>query len=237
MDGAALLAAAVRAACQAKAPRRTIQAVAAAVTGVLVRPMAEAVPRPRSEVPAGAQGAPVPAPAEDPAVLVDTLRAARRAQRARKKVRRREAKQAASMHADVLAGTIDSKPRAAEPTIGGAAGRGVEPWGDSAERPAQAPPGPPAGDAPPGVPAEGPLVRPESLADQSSATPRTMQRASVQSGTLGGSVHTLGRPEVDDTDVAPRAASAGKGRAAPYAAAPRSKSGRHGKGPPAPPGR
>ena len=236
MDGAALLAAAVRAACQAKAPRRTIQAVAAAVTGVLVRPMAEAVPRARSEVPAGAQGAPVPAPAEDPAVLVDTLRAARRAQRARKKVRRRKAKQAASMNADVLASSVDGKPCAAVSTSGGAAGRGAEPWGDSAERSAQAPPGPSAGDAPPGVPAEGPLIRPESLADQSS-TPSGTLRASVQSGTLGGSVHTLGRPEVDDTDVAPRAASAGKGRAAPYAAAPRSKSGRHGKGPPAPPGR
>ena len=36
-DGAALLAAAVRAAVLAKAPRRTVQAVAAAVAGVLVR--------------------------------------------------------------------------------------------------------------------------------------------------------------------------------------------------------
>ena len=151
VDGAALLAAAVRAACQAKAPRRTIQAVAAAVTGVLVRPMAEAVPRPRSEVPAGAQGAPVPAPAEDPAVLVDTLRAARRAQRARKKARRREAKQAASLNADVLVSSVDSMPRAADPTTLGAAGRGAEPWGDSTVRPAQAPPGPCAGDAPLGL--------------------------------------------------------------------------------------
>ncbi|CAK0843372.1 unnamed protein product [Prorocentrum cordatum] len=232
VDGAALLAAAVRAACQAKAPRRTVQAVAAAVTGVLVRPMAEAVPRQRSEVPAGVHGAPVPAPAEDPAVLVDTLRAARRAQRARKKVRRREAKQAASLRADGLAGSVDSRPRAAVPTIGGAAGRGAESWGDSAERPAQAPPGPPAGDAAPGVPAEGPLVRPVSLADPSSEPPG-IQAASVPSVT---SAHTFGPSEIDDTDMAPRAASAGKGRAAPYAAS-RGKSGRHGKGPPAPPGR
>ena len=35
---AVLLAAAIRAACLAKAPRRTIQAIAAAVTGVLRRP-------------------------------------------------------------------------------------------------------------------------------------------------------------------------------------------------------
>ena len=39
-DLAGLLGAAVRAAVLAKAPRRTVQAVAAAVTGVLVRPTA-----------------------------------------------------------------------------------------------------------------------------------------------------------------------------------------------------
>ena len=38
VDGPALLAAAVRAAVLAKAPRRTVQSVAAAVAGVLVRP-------------------------------------------------------------------------------------------------------------------------------------------------------------------------------------------------------
>ena len=40
VDGASLLAAAIRAACQAGALRRTVQAVASAVTAILVRPAA-----------------------------------------------------------------------------------------------------------------------------------------------------------------------------------------------------
>ncbi len=106
VDGAALLAAAVSAACRAKAPRRTVQAVAAAVTGVLMRPSAAAVPRPNAAVPAGAQS-----PAEDdgdPALLLDTLRAARRAQRTRKKERRKAARQAASNALRSSIATINS---------------------------------------------------------------------------------------------------------------------------------
>eukprot|EP00929_Paragymnodinium_shiwhaense_P121787 TRINITY_DN9415_c0_g1_i2.p2 TRINITY_DN9415_c0_g1~~TRINITY_DN9415_c0_g1_i2.p2 ORF type:complete len:234 (-),score=45.56 TRINITY_DN9415_c0_g1_i2:2167-2868(-) len=98
-DGAALLAAAVRAACLAKAPRRTIQAVAAAVTGVLVRPLsAAAAPAPVSSVPARPQRTAaggdevVPASSED---LLNALRAARSAQRRRKKERRQAAKEVA----------------------------------------------------------------------------------------------------------------------------------------------
>ena len=101
MDGPALLAAAVRAACLAKAPRRTVQAVAAAVAGVLVRQMAEAVPRPRSEVPAGAQVA--AEPTEDLAGLVGTLRTARRSRRARKR-RSRAKSAAAAVAAEAKAG-------------------------------------------------------------------------------------------------------------------------------------
>ena len=106
MDGPALLAAAVRAACLAKAPRRTVQAVAAAVAGVLVRQMAEAVPRPRSEVPAGAQVA--AEPTEDLAVLVDTLRTARRSRRARK--RRSRAKSAAAAVAAEAKAGVEAVP-------------------------------------------------------------------------------------------------------------------------------
>ena len=101
MDGPALLAAAVRAACLAKAPRRTVQAVAAAVAGVLVRQMAEAVPRPRSEVPAGAQVA--AEPTEDLAGLVGALRTARRSRRARKR-RSRAKSAAAAVAAEAKAG-------------------------------------------------------------------------------------------------------------------------------------
>ena len=106
MDGPALLAAAVRAACLAKAPRRTVQAVAAAVAGVLVRQMAEAVPRPRSEVPAGAQVA--AEPTEDLAVLVGTLRTARRSRRARK--RRSRAKSAAAAVAAEAKAGVEAVP-------------------------------------------------------------------------------------------------------------------------------
>lgn len=95
VDSAALLAAAVKAACLAGAPRRTVQAVASAVTGVLVRP-AGAVLHTDLRMPAGTQ-----CRAEgddDPAQLLSALRSVRKAQRQRKKERRRAAKQAANQN-------------------------------------------------------------------------------------------------------------------------------------------
>jgi hypothetical protein len=77
LEGAALLAAAIRAAIQAKAPRRTVQAVAAAVTGVLWRPTAATEPQVDARAQAGTP--------------VAEVRADRRAQRQRKKDRRRDA--------------------------------------------------------------------------------------------------------------------------------------------------
>jgi hypothetical protein len=77
VEGAALLAAAIRAAIHAKAPRRTVQAVAAAVTGVLVRPTAAAARDIDASGPAG--------------TTVEEIRAKRSAQRQRKKLRRRSA--------------------------------------------------------------------------------------------------------------------------------------------------
>ena len=94
VDGASLLAAAIRAACQAGAPRRTVQAVASAVTAILVRPAA-AVPRRESRTPAGAPGD-AAGEADDAPALLASLRAVRQAQRARKKERRRAAKVAAA---------------------------------------------------------------------------------------------------------------------------------------------
>jgi hypothetical protein len=95
-DGPALLAAAVRAACLAKAPRRTVQAVAAAVASVLARPAnLEAAPK---MVPAMHAGS-LRRPSEDaggasPEELLAALRAAKSAQRKKKRERRRAAKRA-----------------------------------------------------------------------------------------------------------------------------------------------
>jgi hypothetical protein len=96
-DGPALLAAAVRAACLAKAPRRTIQAVAAAVAGVLARPATmAATPREASSARAGdMRNAADAGNGFPPEELLAALRAARSAQRRRKKVRRRTAKRVA----------------------------------------------------------------------------------------------------------------------------------------------
>ena len=91
-DGAALLAAAIRAAVHAKAPRRTVQAVAAAVTGVLWRPTAAAEPHIDARVQAGTP--------------VEELRANRNAQRQRKKDRRRSAAAKASNAAPVMSAEV-----------------------------------------------------------------------------------------------------------------------------------
>jgi hypothetical protein len=101
VDGAAMLAAAVRAAVLAKAPRRTVQAVAAAVAGVFARPAAVAARGPAAPVPAGSQCAAKEtgndASAEE---LLAALRSARSAQRKKKKERRCAAKLAASRAAN-----------------------------------------------------------------------------------------------------------------------------------------
>lgn len=92
-DGACLLAAAIRAAILAKAPRRTVQAVAAAVTGVLRSATAEATPAQTSRVPAGAKrtAAAETSSSKSADELLQALRAARAAQRRRKKERRKAA--------------------------------------------------------------------------------------------------------------------------------------------------
>ena len=89
-DGAALMSAAVRAAILAKAPRRTVQAVAAAVAGALVHrqpaPRAQTAPREPAEV----RASPPPMPSDaSPEVLLEACREAREAKRNAKKVRRK----------------------------------------------------------------------------------------------------------------------------------------------------
>ena len=135
-----MLAAAVKAAIQAKAPRRTVQAVAAAVASVVIRPDA-AVPRSDPKARAGTQSE-AQHDDGDPAGLLASLRAARAAQRKRKKERRRAAKQAAAQ----------TVPSASE-TKDGAAGQHCDIGESAIAEPALAPvPGPDAAMLPPPQP-------------------------------------------------------------------------------------
>ena len=116
---AALVAAAVQAAIREGAPRRTVAAVAAAVANTAMS--AAAQPTRRATMPrVPAQEAPVSSEADDPELLLASLRAARRAQRQRKKQRRREAKQAANAPLPVdntqqaIAGTHDNADTAGQ---------------------------------------------------------------------------------------------------------------------------
>ena len=128
-DSAALLAAAIRACCLAKAPRRTVQAVAAAVTGVLVRSATDAaVPGAGPSVPAGPVAHDYTA--NDPGQLLDSLRAARRLQRKKKKERRKAAKLAAA----------DGASKQTEGAAGKPVDAGKAPAGEPAQVPISSPP-------------------------------------------------------------------------------------------------
>ena len=97
LDPAAIVAAAVRASIQSKAARRTVAAVAAAVTGVLVYHVDCAAVR--NPVPAAvgrATAGPVEVPDPSEEVLVQALRDSRVAKRRRKKARRRAARRSMS---------------------------------------------------------------------------------------------------------------------------------------------
>ena len=127
-DATALLAAAVRAAILAKAPRRTVAAVAVAVAGVLVRPTACAAPTPGATRPASTQGATEhPLAGTSPEELVNAIRLARRAQRRRKTERRQATKataatsRSAAFSATAATGSTAQGPAA--PDGGGHGGR------------------------------------------------------------------------------------------------------------------
>ena len=152
-DGSALLAAAIRAAVQAKAPRRTVQAVAAAVNGVLVRPPTTAsVPRHGALAHDATDDA--SDAADDPAQLYATYRAAVSARRKAKKERRRARKLASSQPQQSKGGDLDpldannvwsqyvsSDSKVNNPPAEcGAAGSTAVDVGTSAEEPALAPP-------------------------------------------------------------------------------------------------
>ncbi|CAE8732913.1 unnamed protein product [Polarella glacialis] len=106
-DGPAFVAAAVRAAILAKAPRRTVQAVAAAVTGVFTSRPAAATLRASSAAQAMPRGEcrstpGIGASAEE---LVAALQEARRARRRRKKENRRAKKREAESTGDGCPGS------------------------------------------------------------------------------------------------------------------------------------
>jgi len=95
-----LVSAAVRAAILAKAPRRTVSAVAAAVVSAFVGATAKAATQPQvARQPAGTQKAAESGDAGDAATLLAALRSARASQRRRKKERRRAAKEVATAQA------------------------------------------------------------------------------------------------------------------------------------------
>ena len=108
-DHPALLAAAVKAACQAKAPRRTIQAVASAVAAVLARPVASATPCSVHLEPARQPRRSNPdLDADDGAsteALTQALRAARASQRQLRKTKRKAARAR-----DAAAGKQEQQP-------------------------------------------------------------------------------------------------------------------------------
>lgn len=122
-NGPALLAAAVRAACLAKAPRRTVQAVAAAVASVIVRGATdEAAPNAPPGLPAGpstlktGQRGPTAASAPcdaSPEELLEALRAAKAARRRKKRERKRAT--TAALPASRNDAELESAPAAATP--------------------------------------------------------------------------------------------------------------------------
>ena len=209
-DGAALLAAAITAAILANAPRRTVQAVAAAVTSVLVRQTAAAEPRTNTGLRVSVQSD-HSGEDGDPALLQSSLRASRKAQRLRKKERRRAAK------AEALRGSSAPNVVAIATTDGeraGLADLSAQPEGADADvsalpaSPALPPLTSPRRSGPerpdPGVDSSG-------VNDDGAASAPYHSEPSMASGTL--------RTVASGSLRAEPAVSAGRHRHAPYAAA------------------
>lgn len=113
-----LVAAAVRAAILAKAPRRTVSAVAAAVVSAFVGATAHAATKTRdARQQAGTQRATECGADDDPAALLEALREARSSQRRRKKARRKAAK--------VVAADLVNEVDSPQP-VGGALGETLQ---------------------------------------------------------------------------------------------------------------
>lgn len=195
-DGAALVAAAVRAAVLANAPRRTVAAVAAAVACALVRgPSKAVITQPDAGARARAPQAAGPeVGADSAAALLAALRGARAAQRRRKKERRKAGKAAA-----VPATMVIEREMPQEPALGGAS----VPSQPTAPRPSPDMP-PPALPLPPSV------MRHCSARHASQKTVPASLASSVQLGDdeslFGG--HTVRGSSVDQMDAQDAAAAA-----------------------------
>jgi len=120
-DGPAFVAAAVRAACMANAPRRTVSAVAAAVAGVFAHQPARAMRQAAPQVlPATQRAADLGGHVgENVPALVEALQSARSAQRKRKKERRRDAQ--AAVKAAAQNATAEAEGGSVGPVVGGQA--------------------------------------------------------------------------------------------------------------------
>ena len=140
-DGPALLGAAISAACVAKAPRRTIQSIAAAVTGVLWRPKSSSSQRLDPRRRAITTEVTVDMEVEDDeraeastAVLLEARRASRRRKRAKKKERRKAAK-AVPAHTSSQQTPQAAAVPAGESRVGTALGRtSKEVWTSGSEK-------------------------------------------------------------------------------------------------------
>ena len=199
-DGAVLVAAAVQAAIRERVFLRTVAAVAAAVAGKALSAAAQPTPAAKPKM-----HTPEPEPnlldeANDPVKLLATLRAVRSAQRARKKERRRAAKQAATNHDAPSPQNDDvaqSRP-VASPTED-AAGKDAESRGVSAAQPALASVAPPA------------LQPPQQAEDATSGHRTINSQASIRSSYLRGDNFEIGNARIA-TDFPPNG-----GRSTPYA--------------------
>ena len=133
VDDPALLGAAILAVCLAKAPRRTVQAVASTVMGVLLNaPIAGTSPATAPQRPRRTEVLDGDEEYDDSAELLEALRASRRARRKRKKEKRRAAKVVAAPDAPAdNAASADGAPRGGE-TVYSSGGNALS---DSSSRP------------------------------------------------------------------------------------------------------
>ena len=207
-DGASLVAAAVQAAIRERAPRRTVAAVAAAVSGTVLsaaaRPFAPATMH--KERAQDAQGK--AEESDDPGPLLEKLRAVRRAQRQRKKEKRRAAKQAASEPPVPPCASLDGPQHCvgAIHPIAGAAGPSADFGGSLVAVPAQAPARPP--DHSPSTDL--------GLAPQLLPAPHAASSAagSLEKRSILSSLPSTAKPDNADLHVA--AASGASVRSTPY---------------------
>lgn len=198
-DGAVLIAAAVQAAIRERASNRCISGIAAAVAGQVVTRISTGQAAARQQ-PAARSKERWRDPAEeanDPAELLASLRAHRRAVRAKKKERRRTAKLAAAGAHVPPTDDVASRP-AVEilESLAGAAGSCADLGGGPAAMPAQAPEAPTAPSPPLALSGATPLDTLEMLANHATAAV-SVEALPTDDGDSIASFHTLRPPQSD----------------------------------------